>query len=85
MRQIITTVKNPGGFQVRVEPNAVDKNGKAYYLQLSETPVDLPNDVAQHILNVYPGKVEEVLAETVEEQVIQKGLIVSKIPKLFRR
>ncbi len=63
----------------------MDKNGKAYYLQLSETPVDLPNDVAQHILNVYPGKVEEVLAETVEEQVEQKATIVSKIPKLFRR
>ena len=49
----------------------MDKNGKAYYLQLSE--------------NVYPGKVEEVLAETVEEQVEQKATIVSKIPKLFRR
>jgi hypothetical protein len=78
-------VKNPGGFQVRVEPNATDKDARAYYIQLSEEPTELPNDVAQNILNIYGGKVEEVLADTVEEQVEQKATpFTGKLAKLFR-
>ena len=78
-RLIKTTVKNPGGFSVRLEPNATDPAGKARYVELSHEPVELDDADAQHVLNTYPGKVEEIIIE-VEEDVKPKR----KRPKLFK-
>jgi hypothetical protein len=44
-----------------------------YYIDLGDEPVEVSDGDAQHILNTYPGKVEEVfraaaVAETTEEE-----------------
>ncbi|MAH46573.1 hypothetical protein CMI37_12150 [Candidatus Pacearchaeota archaeon] len=79
VRLIKTTVKNPGGFSVRVEPNATDPAGKPRYVELSHEPAELDDADAQHILNTYPGKVEEIIVE-VEVEAKPKR----RRPKLFK-
>ena len=67
-RYLKVTESNPGSFQVRLEPNAYIKGDVAVNVDITTDPQPFDDGRAEHLLNVYPGQVEEVAVSDVPDE-----------------
>ena len=67
-RYLKVTESNPGSFQVRLEPNAYIKGDVAVNVDITTNPQPFDDGRAEHLLNVYPGLVEEVAVSDVPDE-----------------